>query len=98
MDKKAGGYEAHMTFDKQHHRIVEDHAPLFGMVFSVISGCPLLGPGTYCYLTGYDKEHPELLVAKMDKASQVLNDCSVPTLRMKVEHIVYDTKTGVNEI
>jgi hypothetical protein len=96
---KAGGYEAHMTFDKQYAKIIESIAEQQGYVFSVISGCPLLGSGTYCYLTDYTKDKPEELRKKMEETERELDRCYViPTLRSKIEHIVYDSKTGVNEL
>ena len=94
---KKGGYEAHMTFDREHAKAVEDMAMATSWVYSVITGCPLLGQGTYCYLTNYDKTSPEKLVEEMKRISSALDYINVPCLRAKVEHIVYDTKTGVNE-
>lgn len=95
---KRGGYEAHMTFDREYATAVRDAGENVGMCFSIITGCPLLGQGTYCYLTAYDKDHPEFLVGNMQNVEKTLLSQGVPTLRSKVEHILYDTKTGVNEL
>jgi hypothetical protein len=95
---KQGGYEAHMTFPKEHAREVETISEETGWVYSVITGCPLLGQGTYCYLTNYSKDNPAELVGEMTQIMGRLLLKDVPTLRSKVEHIVYDTKTGVNEL
>jgi len=95
---KQGGYEAHITCDKQYAREVEQVAEATGWVFSVISGCPILGQGTYCYLTNYNKDNPALLLASMQGVSRGLQDRGVSVLRSKIEHIVYDSKTGVNEL
>jgi hypothetical protein len=103
MNYKAGGYEAHMTFDKEHATEVKkaidyDVSDLGDFVFSIITGCPLLGPGTYCYLTSYSKDSPAHLVQRMQTAAMYFKEKGIPTLRSKVEHIVFDTKTGVNEL
>lgn len=87
-----------MTFDKEHATAIQKFADEVGWVFSVISGCPLLGQGTYCYLTNYNKLSPAVLVEDMQSIEQQLKERNVPTLRAKVEHIVYDSKTGVNEV
>lgn len=101
---KQGGYEAHMTFDQQYHVDVsrQVESPVMdmfeGFVYSIITGCPLLGKGTYCYLTAYSKDNPDELVKKMKEITSFFDTFPIPTLRAKVEHIVYDTKTGVNEL
>ena len=95
---KVGGYEAHMTFDREHAEAVREAGEHYGMCFSVITGCPLLGQGTYCYLTSYHKDYPVFLKNDMDRIKVLLEAKGVPTLRSKIEHIVYDTKTGVDEL
>lgn len=91
-------YEAHLTFEKlwstEVRKIVEQHPT---WVFSEITGCPLLGPGTYCYLTGYNTD-PIALLTDMDDVARACAQVGIPALRRKIEHIVYDTKTGVNEL
>lgn len=94
---KAGGYEAHMTFDREHAAKVETAAAL-GWVYSVITGCPLLGSGTYCYLTGYSRDDPAQLLREMEATATALAQSGVPVLRLKIERIVYDSKTGVNAL
>jgi hypothetical protein len=90
-------YESHITCDKQHAEIVEALGNYFGFKYSVIAGCPLLGSGTYCYLTGYDTDAPRLRAIVQDCA-QTLRNKNVEPLRLKIEQIIWDTKTGVNEI
>jgi hypothetical protein len=93
-----GRFEAHLTFDVLYGtevRKVSDADPTW--VFSQITGCPLLGPGTYCYLTGYDTD-PEDLLTRMNFVASVVKGRGIPVLRSKIERIVYDTKTGVNEV
>lgn len=92
-------YEAHLTYAKEHRAAVQqigDH-PEFAWVFSEITGCPILGQGTYCYLTGYDSDPVELRRRMQRVADQLAEHAAVP-LRMKIEHIVFDTKTGRNEL
>lgn len=98
---KKGGYEAHLTFPKEYAKNVEallEYEDLQGWVYSVITGCPLLGSGTYCYLTGYRKEKPEVLKSEMDIIESIAKTSGIPILRSKIEHIVFDSKTGVNEL
>jgi hypothetical protein len=100
-ESKPGGYEAHLTFDKSHAAAVEGYAETirgWNWVYSVITGCPILGSGTYCYLTGYNKDNPKALKADMDAIAIDLKGMDVPCLRSKIEHIVYDSKTHVNEL
>jgi hypothetical protein len=95
---KPGGYEAHMTFDKEHAQRVEYLGDEWGWAYSVITGCPLLGQGTYCYLTSYHPTEPERLRKDMELIEAAARSAGFPVLRSKIEHIVYDTKTGVNEL
>jgi hypothetical protein len=90
---KQGGYEGHLTVDATYAtevRKLESH----DVIFSQISGCPILGQGEYCYLTVYS-EHMENAIGWLSSLSRKLNELNVPVLRSKVEHIIYDTKTGV---
>ena len=92
-----GRFEAHMTFDKHDARRIEATAERTGWVYSVITGCPILGQGTYCYLTNYNRESDTLL-REMREIESELTQEGIKTLRSKIENIVYDSKTGVNEI
>lgn len=96
-------FEAHITIDKQHASqvqcLAEDAAAGLSTdwVFSQITGCPILGQGTYCYLTAYDSDSRRLF-ERMNKIIFHLATLSIPVLRSKIEHIVYDTKTNINEL
>jgi hypothetical protein len=92
-------YEAHLTFPAEAHGHVEAVATQTGWVFSKIAGCPLLGAGTYCYLTNYDTNPAALLLA-MQRVQRMVGDRDgeALALRGKIERIVYDTRTGVDEI
>ena len=92
-----GRFEAHITFPKHTHKHVEAAGEREGWVFSAITGCPLLGQGDYCYLTSYDTDSDKLL-ASMDTVAATLAKQGIIALRLKIERIVYDTKTGVDEL
>jgi hypothetical protein len=98
LEKLMPRYESHITVDKQHAKEVENIGNLYGMKFSVIAGCPLLGSGTYCYLTHYDGESAERLRDKVLEVDAHLMAAGIKPLRLKIEQIIWDTKTGVNEI
>ena len=94
-------FEAHLTAPKEaaaairHVADFNAHDP--GWIYSEISGCPLLGKGTYCYLTSYDTDDQNL----HRRLERIAADCraqGVEPLRLKIERIIYDTRTGVNEL
>jgi hypothetical protein len=89
-------FEAHITVDRDHARKVEDIGEVYGWVFSQITGCPILGQGTYCYLTRYEPD-AAVLRKEMDFIVTLLRKQNMEPLRAKIERIIYDTKTGVNE-
>lgn len=92
-----GRFEWHITCPQSHATDVARLADLAGIVFSQIAGCPILGAGTYCYLTGYDTESNEAL-ARVAEIERLLAESGIPILRSKIENIVYDTKTGVDTL
>lgn len=90
-------FEAHITCDKEHAKQAEDIAQKTGWFFSVIAGCPILGKGTYCYLTNYDSDERALL-SSMYIVQADLHALGIMEKRMKIERIVFDTKTNHNEL
>jgi hypothetical protein len=91
-------YEAHLTYHQDFSKALRDWAEGSWWVFSEISGCPILGQGTYCYLTGYDPD-PNVLLAELNaNVRDIGKELGITPLRAKIEHIVYDTKTGRNEL
>jgi hypothetical protein len=92
-----GRFEWHITVDKSYSVEVRKLAEISGAVFSQITGCPILGQGEYCYLTGYDTESDDVRIA-IDFHTAHLRMLGVPVLRAKIENIVYDTKTGVDTL
>lgn len=90
-------FEAHITMPRAQADIVQQHAELLGMTFSAIDGDPVMGKQAYCYLTAYAPDGMELL-AKVHAASRVLAQSGVEILREKVERIMFDSKTSVDEL
>lgn len=62
--------------------------------FSAIDGDPVLGAGVHCYLTTHDATFARIK-QRMKAAAHVLEAAGVEVIRMKIEAIMYDTKTGV---
>lgn len=92
-----GRFEWHITLDKEHRLTAQAVAKKFGWTFSEITGCPILGQGTYCYITGYQTFSGSAKF-DLDVVCDELKSLGVPVLRAKIEDIVYDTKTNVNRI
>jgi hypothetical protein len=92
-------YEAHLTADVAHAETVERIATSIGLgcKFSRIDGDAQMGAKPFCYVTAYDHD-AETLRGKMRTVEIVLAELGVPTLRVKIERIVFDTKTGVDEL
>lgn len=86
-------YEAHLTYAEEFGPQVEQRCPP-GWKFSTIAGDPVLGKARYCYLTSHGKFARTLLL-RARVAELVLG---LPCLRLKIEKIVYDTKTGIDEV
>jgi len=94
---RAGRFEWHITLDQQHRSTAQKIADAFGFTFSEITGCPILGQGTYCYITGFDT-NSEIALSEVNTVLRVLVTYNVPVLRAKIEDIVYDTKTNVDRL
>ncbi len=92
-------FESHLTAHINNADVVEKFCKdsLITLKFSKIEGDALLGDKPYCYITAYHTDADRLLLI-MDTARQELNKLGVETLRIKIEEIIYDTKTGVNSI
>lgn len=66
--------------------------------FSKIEGDALMGAKPHCYITTYDTD-PKKLLQRNEFARDFLSkEFGVATLRIKIEEIIYDTKTGVNNL
>lgn len=91
-------FEAHITIAKDHAAFIErEVAPAVGWSFSQIDGDPIMGQQPYCYLTHYSPDGRKLREAA-EMVSAILKAHRIPTLRIKVEQILFDTKTGLDEL
>lgn len=90
-------FEAHITLPREQSDEVEKMALDSGWTYSAIDGDPVMGKQAYCYLTAYDP-NDENLLKRMRIVTAMLKQRDVHVLREKIERIVYDTKTGVNEV
>lgn len=90
-------FESHLTMHVNDGRIVEEIGHGLGWKYSQIEGDALMGPKPYCYLTGYDPDGKALLARANDLKRQIEAN-GVEVLRVKIEEIVYDTKTGVDSL
>jgi len=90
-------FEAHITMPRDKAEDVEKWAEISGWKFSQIDGDPLMGKQAYCYLTNYDTDGKRLLMRTVTLGLN-LQEHGIPVLRQKIEQIIYDTKTNVDEI
>jgi hypothetical protein len=92
-------HECHLTYDVKDAATVESIgvAADLNFKFSRIDGDPLMGAKPFCYLTAYH-ENPTILFGLMNAVALALEKVGISPLREKIERIVYDTKTGINEI
>jgi hypothetical protein len=87
-------FEAHITCPREASSVVESVAGE-QWKFSAIDGDPVMGKKAYCYLTGFANDSGDLLLRMQQKAGEI-EDKGIEVLRLKVEEIIYDTKTGVD--
>lgn len=87
-------YECHITTTVADAPIAEKIATERGWKTSEIKRDPVLGDGSHFYLTAHHGEYGVLFV-RMTQAAKELREQGCSVLREKIEHIVYDTKTGV---
>ena len=89
-------YEAHLTFDKDHAEILR-HG-YYPWEYSAIDNDPIMGQHPYCYLTNYGESARDLVVS-IDRVTLALWDIyRISPLRSKIEKIIYDSKTGWNQL
>ena len=86
-------YECHITCNRDDHSIVQNVGEPAGWKFSKIDGDPLLGQKVFCYLTRHHRDF-EALKSLMQAMTSALKIVGVEVVREKIEHIIYDTKTG----
>lgn len=94
-------YEAHITYRSADKSVVEKHHSS-DWKFSAIDGDPVMGKEVFCYLTSYDSD-PKNLLRRMVRERDSIGRCLAGewgpvAARMKIEKIVYDTKTNRDEV
>jgi hypothetical protein len=91
-------YECHITIEKPTTRErlaqCESVGERHGWKTSFIDGDPVLGKKVYFYFTRHARTYGELY-SRMKELEATLESNTVAAVRSKIEHIVYDTKTGV---
>lgn len=95
-------FEAHITFEKKdaeavRNSLIENGGTIVNWKFSAFDADPVMGDKPYVYLTAYDTSEHQLLM-RMNGAVTVAGKFGAHALREKIERIIYDTKTGVDEI
>ncbi len=88
-------YEAHITFKNSDRELVQKNCP-HGWKFSAIDGDPVLGKEVFCYLTSHGINGKKLLERARAEVVVYKACHGIDAVRTKVEHIVYDTKAGIN--
>ncbi len=90
-------FESHITFHISAADTVKAVGDSYGWKYSQIDGDALMGAKPYCYLTGYAPDGHELH-RDMNAVVNAARKQGVQELRTKIEQIVWDTKTGVNDL
>lgn len=90
-------YECHITTTVAHAQLAGDQAAVFGWKTSEIKRDPILGDGSHFYLTKHHASFTELY-SLMELHAARMRQAGIPIVRLKIEHIVYDTKTGVGVV
>lgn len=88
-------YECHITVEKPEPGLrvtYEALAEKWGWKTSCIDGDPVLGRQVFFYFSAHDGDFLELM-NRMEHLAACLGEEVV--IRKKIEHIVYDTKTGI---
>lgn len=89
-------FEVHITCRPEDaHRLKS--AAFGGWKFSQFDGDPVMGEGHFTYLTCYRNSAYNAQTA-MEHKAYMLREVGAEVLRTKIEKIIYDSKTGVNEI
>lgn len=90
-------YESHITCHVKDADLVEHIGSVAGWKFSKIDGDALMGAKPYCYLTAYNPSQ-QLMYEDMIATQNILSKRGCEVLRTKIEEIIWDTKTGLNNM
>ena len=74
----------------------KDLAHYHGWKTSAIDGDPVLGTGVHFYFTAHDKEAERLLRRMTEMRYALAAATGLAPVREKIEHVIYDTKTGTD--
>jgi hypothetical protein len=98
-------YEAHITMKlptstpqglaslrEQWKTLAREH----GWKTSAIDGDPVMGDEVFFYFTSYGDNADRLLERMTEMGRTVASATGCIALRMKIEHVIYDTKTGID--
>lgn len=91
-----GKFECHITCDVKDKEAVKSVGKLVGWFYSAFDADPLMGSKPFVYLTQYGA-HLSNLKLDAKAVGAALGAYGVKVLRTKIERIVFDTKTGVDE-
>lgn len=98
-------YEAHVTFPRATAPQLTEALAAYGtddvmagFRYSAFDADPVMGDKPFAYLTAYDTDPHRLYARCLGVIGFLAGKYVVGHLRVKVERIVYDTKTGVNEL
>lgn len=89
-------YEAHITCPREQSEKLKIFC-IDGWKYSAFDADPIMGDKPFAYLTAYDADSG-LLLMRMNYLTKLLRQVGITILREKIERIIYDTKTGVDEI
>lgn len=87
-------YECHITTSVQFSEVATKIAKAEKWKTSEIARDPVLGDAVYFYLTKHSTSYIEIYKDMM-YVKALLEANEAPVIRMKIELIMYDTKTGV---
>lgn len=90
-------FEAHITFERTDDSIQKLKDGFNGWVYSAITDDPIMGQKPYVYLTHYSP-FAKKLAKEMEETTTKAELVGLKPLRGKIERIIFDTKTGWNEL
>lgn len=90
-------YESHITCYARDGAAVAELGQRNNWKYSCIDGDALMGAKPFCYLTAYEPSDTLLMVRMLDMKTK-LEARDLEVLRTKVERIIWDSKTGVDEV
>jgi hypothetical protein len=90
-------FEAHITFERTDETVAKLKDGFNGWSYSAITDDPIMGQKPYVYLTNYSPFAKKLLIDMKETVGK-LDTEGIKALRTKIERIIFDSKTGWNEV